>query len=61
MKDSHRTALAVNFNLRNPVHFFALGFGSGLLKPAPGTWGTLAGVTDIFMVKHVPLNYIICW
>ncbi|KOE70241.1 phosphatidylglycerophosphatase A [Aggregatibacter actinomycetemcomitans] len=31
-------------NLRNPVHFFALGFGSGLLRPAPGTWGSLVGV-----------------
>lgn len=30
-----------NYNLKNPVHFLALGFGSGLLKPAPGTWGTL--------------------
>ena len=32
------------FNLFNPVHFLALGFGSGLIKPAPGTWGTLAAV-----------------
>ncbi|ABY68808.1 putative phosphatidylglycerophosphatase A [Actinobacillus pleuropneumoniae] len=33
-----------NFNLKNPIHLFACGFGSGLLKPAPGTWGSLAGV-----------------
>ncbi|MBL4671530.1 MAG: phosphatidylglycerophosphatase A [Arenicella sp.] len=32
------------FKLSNPVHFLALGFGSGLIKPAPGTWGTLAAV-----------------
>jgi len=31
-------------NLRNPIHFLALGFGSGLLYPAPGTWGSLVGV-----------------
>lgn len=31
-------------NLKNPIHFLAVGFGSGLLKPAPGTWGTLAGL-----------------
>ena len=31
-------------NLRNPIHFLALGFGSGLLHPAPGTWGSLVGV-----------------
>lgn len=33
-----------NLNLKNPIHFLAVGFGSGLLKPAPGTWGTLAGL-----------------
>ncbi len=33
-----------NFRLSNPSHFLALGFGSGLLKPAPGTWGTLASI-----------------
>jgi len=32
------------FNLSNPVHLLAVGFGSGLIKPAPGTWGTLAAV-----------------
>lgn len=34
----------VQFKLSNPVHFLALGFGSGLIKPAPGTWGTLSAV-----------------
>lgn len=33
-----------NFKISNPVHFLALGFGSGLISPAPGTWGTLAAV-----------------
>jgi len=32
------------FSLSNPVHFFALGFGSGLLPIAPGTWGTLVTI-----------------
>ncbi|KAE9526357.1 phosphatidylglycerophosphatase A [Testudinibacter aquarius] len=40
--DDKRSALN-KLNIRNPVHFLALGFGSGLLSPAPGTWGTLAG------------------
>jgi phosphatidylglycerophosphatase A len=31
------------FLLAHPAHGVALGFGSGLLRPAPGTWGTLAG------------------
>lgn len=30
--------------LRDPVHFFALGFGTGLAPWAPGTAGTLVGV-----------------
>lgn len=37
-------------NLTNPIHFLALGFGSGLIKPAPGTWGTLMGtIVAIFL------------
>ncbi|MDO4697229.1 MAG: phosphatidylglycerophosphatase A [Pasteurellaceae bacterium] len=31
-------------DLKNPVHFLAVGFGSGLIRPAPGTWGSLAGL-----------------
>lgn len=31
------------FMLAHPAHGIALGLGSGLLRPAPGTWGTLAG------------------
>jgi len=31
-------------DLLNPFHFLSLGLGSGLLKPAPGTWGTLAAL-----------------
>lgn len=34
----------MNINLKNPIHFLAVGFGSGLIRPAPGTWGTLAGL-----------------
>ncbi|MBE2898216.1 phosphatidylglycerophosphatase A [Pasteurellaceae bacterium 20609_3] len=30
-------------NFKNPIHVAAIGFGSGLIYPAPGTWGTLAG------------------
>lgn len=31
-------------DLRDPLMFLALGFGSGLLPRAPGTWGTVAGI-----------------
>ncbi len=33
-----------NFRIANPIHFLALGFGSGLLPKAPGTFGTLAAI-----------------
>ena len=29
------------FLLRRPAHFIAFGFGAGLIRVAPGTWGTL--------------------
>ncbi|MBT5032066.1 MAG: phosphatidylglycerophosphatase A [Proteobacteria bacterium] len=45
---------SANFSLRNPVHFFALGFGGGLLKPAPGTWGTLVGVLIYLLLISIP-------
>ncbi|AUI66185.1 MULTISPECIES: phosphatidylglycerophosphatase A [Glaesserella] len=42
----------MKINLKNPIHFFAFGFGSGLIKPAPGTWGSLAGlILAIFLWK----------
>lgn len=40
-------------NLKNPVYFLAVGFGSGLLKPAPGTWGTLAGLLLSIVLWHI--------
>ena len=38
------------FKLSNPIHFLALGFGTGLLKPAPGTWGTLAAIPLFYLI-----------
>jgi len=34
----------LKFLLRHPAHFVALGFGSGLVPKAPGTFGTLVGL-----------------
>lgn len=42
--------------LRNPVHFLAFGLGSGLIRPAPGTWGTLLG-----LLLYVPLAPLPPW
>lgn len=38
------TALPVSLRATNPVAFIATWFGSGLIRPAPGTWGTLAAM-----------------
>ena len=35
----------MNFpNLKKPSHLFATWFGVGLMRPAPGTWGSLAAL-----------------
>lgn len=49
-------------NLKNPIHFLAFGFGSGLLKPAPGTWGTVAGLLlsiGLWQLSESPLFFIV--
>lgn len=43
MLDKHASK-SVQFNMRDPVHILAVGFGSGLSPKAPGTVGTLAAV-----------------
>lgn len=51
------------FTLSNPIHLLAIGLGSGLLKPAPGTWGTLAALPLVYLsstlVSTQGLEYII--
>ncbi|MEM1229649.1 MAG: phosphatidylglycerophosphatase A [Pseudomonadota bacterium] len=42
-------------DLRDPAVLLATGFGSGLLKPAPGTWGSLAGLV-IWWLLLAPLS-----
>ena len=37
------------------ARIFAFGFGSGLIRPAPGTWGTLAGwLIWTVLLRHMP-------
>lgn len=43
----------MKISLKNPIHFFATGFGSGLLKPAPGTWGSLVGTLIAIFIWHI--------
>ena len=50
----------VKFNLRDPSHFLATGFGSGLLRPAPGTWGTLLAGVPVYLLL-VQLSALYFW
>ena len=47
MTDAHETTPASVW--RNPIHFLAFGFGSGAIRPAPGTWGTLAALPFVLV------------
>lgn len=40
---------------RNPLHWLATGFGSGLAPVAPGTFGTLAAALCYYLISGWPL------
>ncbi|MFT7229300.1 MAG: phosphatidylglycerophosphatase A [Methylophilaceae bacterium] len=44
------------FLLAHPVHFLALGFGSGLPPKAPGTFGTIAGLPLFYLIAGYSIN-----
>ncbi|GAA0857851.1 phosphatidylglycerophosphatase A [Aliiglaciecola litoralis] len=46
------SSLRERVSLRNPAHFLALGFGSGLAPKMPGTFGSLAALPLIFLCAH---------
>ncbi|WP_111640966.1 phosphatidylglycerophosphatase A family protein [Marinimicrobium alkaliphilum] len=57
-----KTAINPTFSemLRNPDHFFAFGFGSGLAPKAPGTFGTLAAIPIFWLIQDLtPALYLI--
>lgn len=41
---TNTTPPSLKLLMTHPAHFFALGFGTGLAKQAPGTFGTLMGL-----------------
>ena len=50
-------------SLKNPVHFLALGFGSGLAPKAPGTFGTLAALPLVLVLglfTSLPIYIALC-
>jgi len=42
------------FNLKNPIHFMALGLGSGLCPKIPGTAGTLMAIPFFLLLAQLP-------
>lgn len=47
-------ALRARVSLKNPIHFFALGFGSGLMPFMPGTFGSLAAMPLLYPFINLP-------
>ena len=43
---------------KNPAYWWSVGFGSGLIKPAPGTWGSLAGLFIGWLLLQLPFAAI---
>ncbi|WP_097462292.1 phosphatidylglycerophosphatase A family protein [Mangrovitalea sediminis] len=40
--------------LRDPLHLLAFGLGSGAIRPAPGTWGSLAALPLYALLRLMP-------
>ncbi len=54
-------------SLRNPTHFLAFGFGSGLAPKMPGTFGTIAAIplmlvasTYASLTTYIAVTAVIC-
>lgn len=47
----------LKFLLDNPAHLLALGFGSGLARKAPGTFGSAAALPFWLMIASMPQAY----
>lgn len=48
------------FNKKDPLHWLAFGFGSGLAPKAPGTFGTMVGVLFYLWLQYLPLfSYLV--
>ena len=50
-----RTQPDIKLLLSHPAYFCALGFGSGLAKKAPGTFGTLIGLPLFWLIADLGL------
>lgn len=55
----HRDPALAKLSLKNPIHFLALGFGSGLAPKAPGTFGTLATLPLYYLMMNLSLSMFV--
>lgn len=51
MLKEHRARIS----MKNPVHFLALGFGSGLIPFMPGTFGSISAIPLLLLMATLPL------
>jgi phosphatidylglycerophosphatase A len=51
--------LRKRISMKNPVHFLALGFGSGLIPMMPGTFGSLAAIPILIAMSFVEFEFFI--
>lgn len=47
-----RVRMSLRFAFASPAHSIASFFGSGVLRPAPGTWGTAAGLAAYLALEQ---------
>lgn len=52
-------SLRQRVSMKNPVHFLALGFGSGLVPMMPGTFGSLAALPILLAMSFFSLEVFI--
>ena len=54
LRSKNKIKIPISY-LKNPLHFLSLGFGSGLMPKAPGTFGTVAAVPVYYLVSDLSL------
>ena len=57
--DKHDRSYLNKISLANPLHLIAVGFGSGLLPKAPGTFGSLAAVPFCIGLMYMDWYYAV--
>lgn len=57
MKIFSKDKALARLSLSNPIHFLALGFGSGMMAKAPGTFGTLAAIPVYILMAPLSIEW----